>query len=380
MRRLSYIFALNLCVALLTAHPATAQRYRITDLGTLAGDSVSYGTGMSQSGEVTGFSKECDVCESAHAFLYRDGYMQDLGTFPGGGPSAGYGVSDKKSEDSGRWDELSESDRREDVLVAGFAALASCSTALCMIPAHAFLYQNGVMHDLGTLPGGFESLGYAVNPAGQVTGCSLSLVGPTHAFLYSHGAMHDLGALSGSDSCGISINQLGEVTGYSTVADGNRHAFLYSHGAMHDLGTLSGTSSSGGAGINQLGEVTGSSTGADGNDHAFLYSHGVMHDLGTLPGTSSSGGSGINRYGQIVGLSDLSPFLYSHGAMLDLSHLIPPNSGWILREAAAINDRGQIAGFGDHNGETHAFLLTPICTENGEHDRDCDEGDKQEQR
>jgi len=89
-----------------------------------------------------------------------------------------------------------------------------------------------------------------------------------------------------------------------------------------------------------------------------------MHDLGTLPGRTESFGDDINRFGQIVGFSragfDSHAFLYSHGAMQDLNDLISPTSGWILEFANAINDRGQITGTGNHNGEEHAFRLTPI--------------------
>jgi probable HAF family extracellular repeat protein len=46
--------------------------------------------------------------------------------------------------------------------------------------------------------------------------------------------------------------------------------------------------------------------------------------------------------------------------MEDLNSLIPANSGWLLKQASAINDAGQIAGYGTIHGETHAFLLTPM--------------------
>lgn len=39
--------------------------------------------------------------------------------------------------------------------------------------------------------------------------------------------------------------------------------------------------------------------------------------------------------------------------------MIPAGSGWVLGEAYAINDAGQIAGYGNIGGEEHAFLLTP---------------------
>jgi probable HAF family extracellular repeat protein len=45
--------------------------------------------------------------------------------------------------------------------------------------------------------------------------------------------------------------------------------------------------------------------------------------------------------------------------MLDLNNLIPANSGRLLQGAYAINDQGQIVGFGTLNGQAEAFLLTP---------------------
>ena len=50
-------------------------------------------------------------------------------------------------------------------------------------------------------------------------------------------------------------------------------------------------------------------------------------------------------------------FLYREGRMQDLNDLIPSGSGWVLEEARAINDRGQIVGFGTFQGRTRAFLL-----------------------
>ena len=46
--------------------------------------------------------------------------------------------------------------------------------------------------------------------------------------------------------------------------------------------------------------------------------------------------------------------------MVDLNTLIDPLSGWELSAATAINDAGQITGYGVIGGQNHAFLLTPV--------------------
>ena len=47
--------------------------------------------------------------------------------------------------------------------------------------------------------------------------------------------------------------------------------------------------------------------------------------------------------------------------MTDLNSLISPSSGWTLELASAINDKGQIVGYGeDASGLCRAFLLTPV--------------------
>lgn len=90
----------------------------------------------------------------------------------------------------------------------------------------------------------------------------------------------------------------------------------------------------------------------------------VLVALGTISGpTSTTWGFGINNSGVVIGQSTFTntyhAFVYSSGRMKDLNKLIPPGSGWVLVEADGVNDSGQIVGMGMHNGQEHAFLLTP---------------------
>lgn len=90
-----------------------------------------------------------------------------------------------------------------------------------------------------------------------------------------------------------------------------------------------------------------------------------MQDIGSLGGDWSRA-LDINDAGQVVGnarnaASQNRAFLWENGQMKDLNNLIPAGSGWALVSAEAINQRGQIVGFGVINGQTHAFLLTPLA-------------------
>jgi len=362
MRRFYLFLVRNLCVVLFVAPTLTAQRYTVTDLGTLGG-TQAIASGINEAGDVTGSAYlSCQGCYS-HAFLYKNGKMHDLGALSDETRSDGRGISGGKDE--GR------------IWVTGYSYTQSCVHSDCG-PIHAFLYSKGRMRDLGTLSSGADSEGFAVNSSGQVTGWSgVEDPGRTymnqHAFLYRNGNMEDLGTLpGGSSSFGTGINggrgkgrnNEVQITGYSSTASGFDHAFLYSDDKMEDLGTLPGGSSSGGDAINESGDVAGYSTISEINYHAFLYSHGFMQDLGTLPDFPNSAARGINDAGDVVGsCSNLfvsRAFLYTHGTMYDLESMIPADSGWELRFATGINSAGQIVGIGFHNGTTRGFLLTPV--------------------
>ena len=83
--------------------------------------------------------------------------------------------------------------------------------------------------DLGTLGGGGSQAG-AINNRGQVVGSAYTASGDYHAFLWEDGEMTDLGTLpGGSFSFAQAINNRGQVVGfYSRTASEIQHAILWS--------------------------------------------------------------------------------------------------------------------------------------------------------
>jgi probable HAF family extracellular repeat protein len=322
---------------LLTGRSLVATPYQITDLGTLGG-TTSYAFGVNIHGDVAGSSTTASGAE--HAFLYHNGAMTDLGVLNTGDTfSRAYGIND-----SG--------------IVVGQSLGATSSP---------FYYSAGQMHFVGSLGGNYGSAN-KINNAGQIVGISADQNGVTHAFRDTSGTMTDLGSLSAASnySIGYGINSSGAVTGYATTdAQGDYDAFLYNGGPLQDLGNLGGSSR--GFAINDAGYVVGDSIiDASGNQRVFLWHNGVFMNLGTAAGAISVDGGNLNNLNQVVGTLGFGAglinhgFLWSNGVMTDENNLLPANSGWVLRDAQAINDLGQIVGFGDINGQEHAYLLSPV--------------------
>lgn len=162
------------------------------------------------------------------------------------------------------------------------------------------------------------------------------------------------------------VNRSLLVVGWAENADNYRHAFTWDYKTTHmtDLGTLGGPSSAAWD-VNDVGDVVGEADVAPGVSHAFVYRAGVMQDLGTLGGASSVARGIADLRGEVVGWSwtdqgAVHAFLWNGSALIDLNTLIPPDSGWCLQYAEAINAGGMIVGTGRYRGETHAFVLTPI--------------------
>jgi probable HAF family extracellular repeat protein len=318
-----------LIILFFTAVPAKTAE--IFDLGTLGGTS-SRATAVNDAGQVVGFSGVPDSF-AAHGFLYSSGHMKDLGTIGGGAASAAYAINNS-GEVVGQTDISS---------IPGYTG------------AFSFTSRQG-MTQLGSLSStSTNGVATGINDSGQIVGSAPNQQGATHAFLYTRGVgLMDLGTLNGITSTAAAINNKGQVVGTSG------HAFVYTPGlGMVDLGTLGGDFSYAYA-INNAGEIVGESfTPGYAAFDAFLYTPGAgMTDIGPFQANA------INDAGEIVGLElGTGAVLYANGVVSDLNSLLPTDSGWHLDSATGINNKGEIVGFGEIGGETHAFLMDTAVPE-----------------
>lgn len=339
---------------------SAAQSYTITDLGVLKGDNESSGFWINNNGDVVGCSDSetswgypCPgLVSGQHAFYWsQSGGMKDLGTLSGATISGASGVND-----SG--------------VVVGYSNMKGQ-------PATNFVAvqwsSTGAITRLGMLSGGSSSAAFQINSGGEVSGDSFLSNGNVNATSWTNDKIKNLGALKGSIfTAGLAINDNGEIVGESVFTYGppfQSHAFSYSGSSMADLGTLSGGTTSMANAININGVIVGQSDGTAtlGYWHAVKWNtYGKIKDLGVLAGGTFSMAFGINDSNVVVGYGNTSTsvahaFIWTAAnGMQDLNSQIAASSGWVLVEANAINNVGQITGYGTKNGHNHAFVLTPV--------------------
>jgi probable HAF family extracellular repeat protein len=126
-------------------------------------------------------------------------------------------------------------------------------------------------------------------------------------YLYDHGVLRDLGTLGGSFGAVGWLNDAGEIVGRaSTANDESFHATLWTNGVIHDLGTLDGDCFSSANSINSNGQIVGTSFSCDGTiARAVLWDKGEILDLRTvvagMPSLQLVATDNINDRGEIAG-------------------------------------------------------------------------------
>lgn len=337
---------------------------RLTDLGALPGNNSSalfqingsgVGAGMSETGALdpnTGYPAD-------DAVLFEKGSVIDLGTLPGGHESQAVAINDR-----GQVSGFADNGTPDPVSMFGGPNGAGWVTQV-----RSFIWQNGVMQDLGTL-GGPDALMTEMNARGQIAGDSYTNATPnattgvptTDPFLWQHGHMRDLGTLGGTQSLTNWLNNLGEVVGQDNIAgDQAFHPFLFDGRHLRDLGTLGGDYGAANH-VSDSGTVAGWATlPGDSTAHAFLWKDGVMTDLSGADSSQCTIAEAINDRDQVVGdtCGEQDALLWTGGKQYDLNSLVAP-TGIHLTDAEFITDGGQIIAVGVlASGDQHVFLLTP---------------------
>jgi probable HAF family extracellular repeat protein len=169
-----------------------------------------------------------------HAFIYRNGQTQDIGTL------LGAGFNDARSINN-----------------AGQVVGTINSGAV----QKAFLYSNGRVLSLGNF------VPESINDQGWMTGEVFNQNGNTYtAILYAGGQLLKLGTLPGfTNSGGVAINNGGEIVGLCSNAAGDQFGvFLYTGGRMRDLNKLvaGGWLLTDVSGINDCGRIAATGTRA----------------------------------------------------------------------------------------------------------------------
>lgn len=312
---------------------ASAQSYTVTNLGALDAESAAFA--LSPAGDVSGFRSNAD--HQFRAAVWSDGATTLVAPLPGDNHSVA-------------------------MAIVGPDMAAGSSYSLGDIAAHGFLFTGGVTSDLG------DFVPRAMGASGLMVGAVSALEGPElvrRPALRSGGATVILPAFSGNGGQALDVNGSGWIVGESMNSQRQVRAALWRNGVISDLGTLGGARSWAHA-INDSRLVVGASDTVTSEVHATLFTLSAAGfvtsrvDLGTLAGRDSTAFD-LNSRGQIVGVSNAHAVMWRAGEIIPLDERIPPDGRWRLEVARALNDAGEIVGFGYELGTPSAFLLTPCA-------------------
>jgi len=332
-------------------------RYEVVDLGTLGGQ-TAMPLALNDNAQVVGYSTTSDGTEKA--FLW-DGAMRDLDISP---YSRAYAITNSGiiagAADGGvfRWINgvTTILGAADDPAIPGITLdKVLVSTYDTEHAPRSALWVAGEWRAVSGFGYGGFAVAKAMNSSGQVVGAApiYEVAGEKvfHAFVWQSGVMRDLGFLGGlpcgnnpSLNCGESwawdINSNGDIAGYSSTESDGAHAVVWTReGEMVDLGLGQALA------INELGDVAGSRYQFP-IEAAFIWRHGNRIELPTLGGQRTT----------VVDLNDRSMALGTGMTGEGKSHVFvwSPDRGTVDlgagprgedATAVAINARGDVIGF-----------------------------------
>jgi len=243
------------------------------------------------------------------------------------------------------------------------AIVGTLHTSAGETPSRSFIYNRGRFTILPLVdPTDLGGAAIGINNKDEVVGYDRTSSHNVKGWLWSNGAYSTL-PVSGADTAALGINSSGTIIGNRTLnliqrllagqfCCGGERGYVVSHGATQYLSGFVYA-------INDLGEAAGGSTSA-GNALATVFRNGSATVIVSLPSSAvgiNSSGSVIGSY-QPAGSNRRHLFIWSaNSGAYDLTP-----DGYRSAEAAAINNRGEILGFGEtRTGTSQYFLLTPAA-------------------
>jgi uncharacterized membrane protein len=346
---------------------AFAYDYQVTEIQPPAGYTASRAMGINNQGEVVG--RFYNIDPATGEAVNRKAFVWD--------PTNGAYLLPTLAGESSAWA------INDNGFVAGYSYNASGKQRAALWDLEALSIDDiGALRNPDSGAYGESSTAYGINNLDQVVGSAdipnnANTFTPYHAFLDDTSGTRDLGTLNTTMpewqygySIAYEVNNKGQVVGIAQDSpwaafvydDTNGMRMLPKDPAYADKEWYAVV-------INDSCLIGGHVIAAENQSLPFYWpNESTLPVRITMPADFPYGEIyGINASGQMVGImwsSDQAgatehAFIFDIGnGVRDLNNLIDPASGWVLHFARDINDKGEIVGYGESNGQKRGMLLS----------------------
>jgi uncharacterized membrane protein len=349
-----------ICTAAVAA--AQAQTYSITDLGSLPGATSTYAYAMNDNGDVAGWSNSGSA---STGFVWSRGAMTSIGWL--GNPGSALYAVNLFGQGAGVAIPSTSGTLQSQGVLYRSNTLVTIDTSAPSLFAHTITNTGIIVGDY--TKGGGGSSGGTFVPAFWTED-------PSKPGRFRR---TDLAPASGDNMAyANAANQSMIIVGYTQSQFQGTRACLWNNDIKHTPTVLApalGDQTGEAVSINDLGQAAGFSWYGIYRVTPVIWSADGSHTptaLPALPGTTHAMARAINNLGQVIGtggepdpaaghaFSGVIPVIWLDGQIYLLQSLLDASGeGWQITEAVAINNAGQIAGNGIHNGVPSAFIMNP---------------------